>query len=248
MHGFRAKLDYWLKHNAMFEDVFLALGGFVLRTMGLFVKVDNQMVLFSGHTRKYNDSTRVIYEYMIARPEFNRLKKVWALEDPEHVYVPGNPIKVKSDTWQYFKLCLKAKYWISCVNIERGLIFKKKEQIYLNTWHGMPFKRVGNDAGGRHGYNWYYVDFFCYASDYEKEILKKAFGIPESSFIGTGLPRNDELYRITKEEVVALKNKLGLPLDKKVILYAPTWRDSIDNGRTYSIKPPINIKNGKRVG
>lgn len=46
MHGFRAKLDYWLKHNAMFEDVFLALGGFVLRTMGLFVKVDNQMVLF----------------------------------------------------------------------------------------------------------------------------------------------------------------------------------------------------------
>lgn len=183
---------------------------------------------------------------MIARPEFNRLKKVWALEDPEHVYVLGNPIKVKSDTWQYFKLCLKAKYWISCVNIERGLIFKKKEQIYLNTWYGMPFKRVGSDVGGRHGYNWYYVDFFCYASDYEREILKKAFGVPESSFIGTGLPRNDELYRITKEEVVALKNKLGLPLDKKVILYAPTWRDSIDNGRTYSIKPPINIKKWKK--
>ena len=33
----------------------------------------------------------------------------------------------------------------------------------------------------------------------------------------------------------------GLPLDKKIILYAPTWRDSIDKGSSYSLKPPIDI-------
>ena len=35
---------------------------------------------------------------------------------------------------------------------------------------------------------------------------------------------------------------MGLPLDKKIILYAPTWRDSTDHGATYAIKPPINTK------
>ena len=34
---------------------------------------------------------------------------------------------------------------------------------------------------------------------------------------------------------------MGLPLDKKLILYAPTWRDSNDGGASYSIKPPIDI-------
>jgi CDP-glycerol glycerophosphotransferase len=38
-----------------------------------------------------------------------------------------------------------------------------------------------------------------------------------------------------------LKRQLGLPMDKKIILYAPTWRDSDDQGKTYSLKPPIHL-------
>ena len=39
-----------------------------------------------------------------------------------------------------------------------------------------------------------------------------------------------------------LKQKLGLPINKKIILYAPTWRDSSDGGSSYTMKPPINIE------
>ena len=42
-------------------------------------------------------------------------------------------------------------------------------------------------------------------------------------------------------DVVAKRKALGLPLNKKVILYAPTWRDSDDYGKTYSLNPPIHI-------
>lgn len=59
--------------------------------------------------------------------------------------------------------------------------------------------------------------------------------------IPTGLPRNDALYNTTPAEIKTLKEKLGLPLDKKLILCTPTWRDSTDNGQTYAIKPPINV-------
>ena len=104
----------------------------------------------------------------------------------------------------------------------------------------MPFKHIGNDAGGRKDYDFSSVDLFCYASDYEKDIYERAFQTREDAMIPTGLPRNDELYHITPEEVKLIKEKLGLPLDKKIILYAPTWRESTDNGKTCAIKPPIN--------
>src|SRR5699024_4221444 len=41
-----------------------------------------------------------------------------------------------------------------------------------------------------------------------------------------GYPRNDILYNWnSKLKVEELKKRLNLPTDKKVILYAPTWRD-----------------------
>jgi len=179
---------------------------------------------------------------MINDPKYKGFKYVWALEDPESVQIPGPAEKVKSDTLEYFRTTLKAGYWITCVNIERSLHYKKKSCRYLNTWHGTPYKYIGNDVGNRKDYDFSNVDFWCYASQYEKEIFMRAFNVNESSLIPTGMPRNDELYRTSDEEMLSIKNRIGLPLDKRIILYAPTWRESTDHGATYSIKPPINTK------
>lgn len=242
MHGFRARLDYMLKHNYFINRTFTLTTSAALKAMGMFLPIDNKLVVFSAHSRKYNDSPRALYEYMISNPEYQNYRFVWGLEDLEYVELPGPAIKVKADTLEYFRYCLKARYWITCVNIERSLHFKKKGCRYLNTWHGTPFKHVGNDAGVRKDYDFRAVDLFCYASDYEKEIYKRAFNVREEALIPTGLPRNDELYRVDEDKIRAIKERLGLPLDKKIILYAPTWRDSTDNGATYSIKPPIDSK------
>ena len=242
MHGFRARLDYVLKHNYIVNRIFNITASAVMKFIGLFVKMDDKMVIFSGLTRCYNDSPKAIYEYMLAHPEkYGQYKHVWALEDVEFSNIPGSPIKVKADSLQYFIMTLKAKYWVTCVNIERSLHYKKKECKYLNTWHGTPFKCVGNDAKGRKDYNFDTLNYFCYAGAYEKDIYARAFNVREEVMIPSGLPRNDELYNVSTEEKEHLRQKLGLPLDKKVIMYAPTWRDSIDNGKSYSLCPPINV-------
>lgn len=246
MHGFRARLDFWLKHNYSFYRFFNTTLSVGIRVVGWFVPLDKKMVLFSGHSRKYNDSPRAIYEYMIKQPEFGGYRFVWALEDPEHVELPGPAIKIKSDTIRYFIISLKAKYWVTCVNIERGLHFKKKRCKYLNTWHGLSFNHIGNDVPGRKDFDFRSVDLMCYESEYHKEILKRAFNTREEAMIPTGLPRNDTLYRTTIEEINHLKKELGLPMDKKLILYAPTWRDSTDSGLTYAIKPPVNVEYWER--
>lgn len=54
------------------------------------------------------------------------------------------------------------------------------------------------------------------------------------------------MYRSSKEDAKRLRKKLNIPLDKKVILYAPTWRDSNDGGKTYALKPPVIIDRWKQ--
>ena len=240
MNGLRARIDYLLKHSAFVYKAYQVIMSGVMRFWGWFLPIDTKLIVFTAHTRRYNDSPKAIYEYMISNPIYSSYKYVWAVDDPENTIIPGPAIKIKADTVEYFRTTLKAKYWITCVNIERGLIYKKKNCKYLNTWHGVALKSIDNvDARGNDDFS--YVDYMCYESEYQKNILKKSFNAQEEHLIPTGLPRNDALYNTTEEEIIALKNKLNLPLDKRIILYAPTWRDSNDRGQSYFLKPPMNV-------
>lgn len=245
MDGLRARVDYVLKHNILINKSFKFLASSGIKAIGLFTPMDEKSVIFSGHSRKYNDSPRAIYEYMITKPEFRDYTFYWALDDV-NISIPGNAIKIVPDTPEYFRTALKCKYWITCVNIERSLRFKRKNCVYLNTWHGIPIKTVGNCAEGRNDYDFSYIDYFCISGDYEIPLYKKSFNVQASHMIKTGLPRNDALYSTTDREIIEIKKSLGLPLDKKLLLYAPTWRDSKNGGRSYSIKPPMDLKMWKQ--
>jgi CDP-glycerol glycerophosphotransferase len=80
----------------------------------------------------------------------------------------------------------------------------------------------------------------CISGEYEREFVKRDFNVKEESIIVTGLPRNDRLYHTTQEELEFLRRKFAIPEGKKIILYAPTWRDSNDGGRNYSLLPPVD--------
>ncbi|MEG0985963.1 MAG: CDP-glycerol glycerophosphotransferase family protein [Clostridia bacterium] len=244
MKGFRARVDYLLKHNQAAQWLYthgLSVG---FRFLGLFVRTDERLVLLSAHGRGYNDSPRVLYEQMLSDPRCAHLRYIWALEDPESMAIEGCE-KVKADTPKYFYLALKARYWITCVNIERGLHFKKKRTFYLNTWHGTPLKTIGNAAGGRKDYDFSSVDCFLCAGDYERNIFVRDMGVRPDALLCAGLPRNDALYRADAQAVADARQKLGVPDGLRVILYAPTWRDSADGGSSYQIAPPIDMAKWK---
>lgn len=236
----RQRLDYILKHNLIIQQLYKYIMSMLFKFIGLFIRTDEKLILFNSLGRKFNDSPRAIFNYMINDRRYQDYRFVWALDEPEKYNIPNSNI-VKMDTIKYFITALKAKYWVSCVNIERGLNFKKKQTIYLNTWHGTPLKLIGNAAKGRKDFDFSSIDIFCYAGEYEREIYKRDFNVLQENFLYSGLPRNDELYHISGQKILDYKKKLNIPKDKKVILYAPTWRDSMDNGKSYSINPPIDI-------
>lgn len=237
----KERIDYLLKHNLVAQRLYKLFAGAFVRSMGAFISKDDNLVVYNSMVgRTTYGSPRAIYDYLISHPQYAHLKHVWAFTNPEDSDLPCK--KTKLDSLDYFITCLKAKYWVTDVNIERGLRFKKTHTLYLNTWHGLSFNHVGNAVPGRQDYNCTNVDFFCYESDYHKKILMRDFIVREEAMLPSGLPRNDELYHVTNDEIAKIKHDLGLPLDKKLIMYAPTWRDSYDKGVDYVLAPPIDFK------
>ena len=70
------------------------------------------------------------------------------------------------------------------------------------------------------------------------EVFQSAFQIERKRLIETGYPRNDMLTNITKAQIIAIKQRMGLPTDKNIILYAPTWRDNsfVTSGYTFELQ------------
>lgn len=236
---FKKRLEYHIKHIVIFRYIFNFIFNSMLKSIGLFIKIDPDIVLINSFGgRRFNDSPRTIFEYIISHKEYSNLKIFWAFESPDKYDIPCE--KVKIDTVKYFLIALKAKYWITSVNIERGLEFKKKETIYLNTWHGIPLKLVGSAVKHRK-FNFSNIDIFCCSGEYDKKIYIKDFDVNSKSLLNSGLPRNDELYNIDKYTIIKKREKLNIPNSKKVILYTPTWRESKDLGKSYEIAPPVDF-------
>ena len=192
---------------------------------------DKRIVFESFNGRYYSDNPKYLYEYLYENYN-DDFEFVWVLNNPT-VKIPGNPIKVKRFSLKYHKLMATSKYWV--INTRQaGRLVKRPEQVIISTWHGTPLKKLGFDMGNiylnnsrtkeiyvRDSAAW---DYFVSPNSFSTPILKRAFAY-NGDMLETGYPRNDILYNADDEKVNQIKEKLNLPLDKKVILYAPTWRD-----------------------
>lgn len=218
-----------LKSNKFMYHIYYLVVSFALRVVGIFLKTDDRLILFNSFGgKKYDDSPKAIYEEMRRDSRFSSYRLVWAIQRPENMDLPDDMEVVRGDTWAFFKTALKARCWITNSSMERGLNFKKPDTFYLNTWHGTAIKKMGSDiAASNQSFSAQLspVDIMLAQSQYDVDIFSRVFSIRADHFCCTGLPRNDILAHYTQEMVEDVKRKLGLPEGKKVILYAPTFRE-----------------------
>lgn len=235
-------LNSILKKNERLFGVVSNILSTIIKGFGKVLPIIDNQILITANSMGYNDSPRVIFEELMKSEISETFEIVWALKNPNDLPVEyRNLVKVVApDTISYFKMALQSKYWLASVNIERGLQFKKKDTVFLNTWHGVPIKKVGNAVKNRSDFNWDNTNYICYSNDTERNIYIKDFNAKPSSMIPCGLPRNDELYNVGSETKDILKKDLGLEKNKKIILYAPTWRDSEELGQHYKLDIPID--------
>lgn len=210
-------------------------------------KVDDQIIVFESFMgRAFSDSQKALYKEMLKDEFFKDYTFVWAFKDEENYkYLEENKNTkvIKYNSKDFYKWMAKAKWWITNSRLPEYLI-KKKSQKYIQCWHGTPLKRLGFDIeveGGnalntlkeikeKYEDDAKRYDYMLSPSAFCTEKFASAFNLKklkkEDVLVELGYPRNDYLFNHTEEDVVKLKNELGIPLDKKVILYAPTWRDN----------------------
>jgi CDP-glycerol glycerophosphotransferase len=131
--------------------------------------------------------------------------------------------------------------------------FRKRDgQTCLQTWHGTPLKRIGFDvAQPQFGTGLIYNDLLrqdvthwdllLSPNGFSTSVFRRAFGY-DGEIMESGYPRNDPLHGSShgpqhgpdrEQRAAAVRQRLGLPDGKRVVLYAPTWRDdaAIREGR-----------------
>lgn len=216
---------------------------------------ENLIIFESYMGRSYACSPKAIYEEMINDPKYKDFKFVWAFRKPNNYRQnkkcihcgAGNDslnksIIVKYGGKKYYEYYSKAKYWITNSRLPEH-IKKKDNQVYVQCWHGTPLKRLGHDiiAETKNALNTkkemlkkYDEDakrynYMISPSKFCSEKLTSAFNLKElhsnNIIIEEGYPRNDFLKNHTKVNISQIKKELGLPDNKKILLYAPTWRD-----------------------
>lgn len=229
----------------------------VFIVMGLLPKKKKLVMFESFHAKQYSDNPRAIYEYM--KEHYPEFQLVWSVDRRavklfEEFQVPY----IRRFTLRWFMEFPRAKYWVNNVRLP-GWMPKPAGTVYVQTWHGTPLKKLGIDIEEVHmpgtetsNYKANFLnesakwDYLVSPNAYSTEIFTRAFGY-KGQVIESGYPRNDLLAAPSATLASTIKKQLGIPDGKKVMLYAPTWRDNefYQKGK-YKFEFQFDLENWKK--
>lgn len=223
---------------------------------------NDHLVVFESYSgKRFAGNPYAIYQEMLNDPQYSDFEFVWAFKNPNlHPAASTYPRTkvVKSGSRAYRRAYSEAKYWVNNVTVP-DYIIARKDQVYIETWHGTPLKRLGCDIQvesdprqslslmkSRYREKAAKIDFLVSPSRFYTEKISSAFDLKsvnrEDVVIETGYPRNDILSTFTPEQALEIKTRLSVPVNKKVILYTPTWRDTqYSADGKFEYKEPVEL-------
>ncbi|MGC4981075.1 bifunctional glycosyltransferase/CDP-glycerol:glycerophosphate glycerophosphotransferase [Streptomyces sp. DT193] len=196
------------------------------------------LVVFESHLgRQYSDSPRAIYEEM--RRQGLEFEPVWAYSGSPDGF-PDDATLVRRWSLPYLRALAQAEFWVDNQSYPLKLT-KRPGTTYIQTWHGSALKRMGFDeaewklksreAQAEQQKTLDRFDRFLIRSEHDVRTLARAFRLQERTLLRVGYPRNDALVRARQRETAGdgrerspLAAELGIPEDRQILLYAPTFR------------------------
>jgi len=228
-------------------------------------------VLFESYGGRFIAcSPLALYQEMCARKDFADWDFFWSVKDVaagerilEGLESKGRAEIVERGSKDYYQVCAKSAYWI-VNNRMPEWIEPNADQTFIQCWHGTPLKRLGFDLdkdakaalNTSSELSWrFFLDakkwkYLISPSSYTSQHLQSAFNTSSLSglrLIEAGYPRNDALSNTlnapNRQELIdQIKKNLKIPADKKVILYAPTWRDNnYKSGSGYVLNEALDL-------
>lgn len=166
---------------------------------------------------------------------------------------------VRYGSAEYYRALAEAKVWITNSRIADH-VTRRPEQLYVQCWHGTPFKRLGGDIkietqnamhstdelGERYRQDAVRYSYMVSPSRFTSDRLRSAFSLDRlfdhDIMLELGYPRNDRLSEVNPEQIDQLRAEYSIPQGKRVLLYAPTWRDNQHvAGQGYVYSNPVDF-------
>ncbi|GAA2839781.1 CDP-glycerol glycerophosphotransferase family protein [Kitasatospora sp. CM 4170] len=179
----------------------------------------------------YADSPRAIHEELVHRGL--PLEHLWGSDDMQ-ADLPQTTSAVRLWSPEWFETLATAKYIVTSTHLPDFFV-RRPGQVVVQTWHGTPLKQIGydfekvwfTDANYLKGVakevpNW---SLLVAGNTWSAPVLRRAFDY-KGEILESGSPRNDLLFAPDREKTAEqVRERLGLPEGKKVVLYAPTFRE-----------------------
>ena len=196
--------------------------------------IQREKIVLYSFTETYADQPKYIAEELLRRQLPVRL--VWV---SEHKRV-DTPRGIHSACGKY-----AARYHLATAGLiisNHRLHFywpkgyrKKRGQFYLQTWHGsFGIKKMEADVPGSAGSAYLHkarldsqhIDLLLSNCSWLTRIFRASF-FYSGPILECGSPRNDILFA-PGHTAARVRRALGLPADRKLLLYAPTFRDGAE--------------------
>ncbi len=215
-------------------------------------RATEKKVLFeSFRGRSYSDNPRAVSEalHRIAPG----IAVVWALNgEDKYGIVPPYVRTVRKDSAAYRREFSTAAAFVTNEVMESHFPKRKKKQLFVQTWHGdRAFKKILYDVWDSQKRpepicDEYLTDFCLAGSAYGTMQYRSAFHYT-GEVVNEGTPRDDCLIERDEDRARAVRDRLGLKEEQRILLYAPTMRK--ENQRTGTDQPiqGIDLKKTLRV-
>lgn len=215
-----------------------------LKNLWLKSPIRKNVVLYESYSGNgMTCNPEALFRHMLGQPDLRHLKHIWVLNDFERyreVIADFEEVKnvsfVLYGSLDYYKALSTSQFLINNVTFPTQFV-KREGQTYLNTWHGVPLKKMGYDVEGRAAdcknivRNFLAADFLLSSSaEMTDRMYLGAFKL-NNLFSGTiveeGSPRTDRQI-VNVDSQRRFQSELrdrNLTIDqRKIILYAPTWK------------------------
>jgi len=223
---------------------FIAYRNILLNYLFKILPIRKKQIYCCSFHGQYGDSPRRISEELKRQCPDSRI--IWEIGMKSNEAIPDyivkvKPFSIKSILYRSMSQITVDNYFGWSYGYENANSFKlrflekqkKKGQFGIATWHGTPLKHINLDEDQYSGKK---VDFYSTAdllmcnSTFMQDLYNR-INFKKIPILMSGTPRNDIFFINEKNKNKKLREKLGLPVNKKIILYAPTFRaDNLEMG------------------
>lgn len=189
----------------------------------------HRFLFISMSGNSYGGNPKAFDDYL--QKQDCKVESIWAISESfDKDRIDANFVRLYS--WKYYFYLLTSKIIVSDQRLFKSMFpVKRCGQFYVQLWHGTALKKIESDMPNlTDAYKQMairdsrMIDLFISGSSFMTKIYRNSFWY-SGKMLEIGTPRNDIFF---SSHLLPIKEKVNkfFGLDKKIILYAPTFRAS----------------------